>query len=122
MLPLLEGLGALRRAPGGLGVLAAAEGEEDGAEKEIGDGHVVWGATERGCEDPPADDGGHGLLAVGRRVVAAVEGELCGDVRVKFSGAGVVEGVGGLTSVDEGLAYISDGRADRADHDSLAVG
>ena len=61
-------------------------------------------------------------MAVGRRVVAAVGGELGGNVRVEFSGAGIVEGVGGLTSVDEGLAYISDGRADRADHDSLAVG
>ena len=37
-------------------------------------------------------------------------------------GDGVVEGVSGLTIVDEGLRDVSDGGLDRSDYDLLAIG
>ena len=66
--------------------------------------------------------GRHGLLVVGWRVVAVVVGELCADVGIELTGLGVVEGVSGLTIVDEDLCDVSDGGLDRSNHDLLAVG
>ena len=54
-----------------------------------------------------------------RGVIGTVEGELGANVGVEFSGFGVVEGVRGLTIVDEGFCDIGDGGLNRSYHDLL---
>ena len=66
--------------------------------------------------------GGRASWRFGGGIGAAVVVELRGDFGVELARAGVVEGVGGLTIVDEGLDDISNGGAHRSDHDFFAVG
>ena len=107
---------------GSLGVFAAAKDKEDGTDKKEGGSAVMVGVEEGGLVSLLEDKGRHRLLTFGWGIVAAVEGELGADFRVGFSGLGVVEGVSGLTIVDEDLRDVSDGGLHRFDHDLFAVG
>ena len=66
--------------------------------------------------------GRYGFLAVGGQVVAEVVGELFANVGIELTDLGIMEGVSGLTIVDEDLYDTSNVGLGRSNHDLLAVG